>query len=192
MAHQRRELPVAPPGLWERAEMRTALSERDMGAVIRIFRRWTGASQTDISVLTGVPQPDVSDLERGTRHVTAMDLFERFADGLCIPRPLLGLADRQPATSPQPVSWKAGIDFRSVSFIEWIAEHSSLSVREAHDRLATGIGEIWNLPEGCGTSVPTRALISPATSSLPPSSATTLPHPMRGTGSTRRESAATP
>jgi len=35
--------------------MRAALSERDMGAVVRIFRRWTGASQTDISVLTSVP-----------------------------------------------------------------------------------------------------------------------------------------
>jgi len=147
MARQRRELPVAPPGLWERAEMRAALSERDMGAVIRIFRRWTGASQTDVSVLTGVPQPDVSDLERGARHVTAMELFERFADGLCIPRPLLGLAERQPDTSPQRVATEAAPVVRSVSFIEWIAEHSRLSVREAHDRLIARIGEIRNLPE---------------------------------------------
>jgi hypothetical protein len=148
MARQRRELPVAPPGLWDKAEMRAALSERDMGAVIRIFRRWTGASQTDISVLTGVPQPDVSDLERGTRHVTAMELFERFADGLRIPRPLLGLAERQPDTSRQQrVVMEAAPDVRSLHFIEWIAEHSSLSVREAHDRLATRIGETQNLPE---------------------------------------------
>jgi hypothetical protein len=147
MARQRRELPVAPPGLWERAEMRAALSGRDMGAVIRIFRRWTGASQTDISVLTGVPQPDVSDLERGARHVTAMELFERFADGLRIPRPLLGLAERYPDTSPQPMATEAAIDIRSVDFIEWIAEHSNLSVREAHDRLIARIGENRNLPE---------------------------------------------
>jgi hypothetical protein len=127
--------------------MQAALSERDMGAVIRIFRRWTGASQTDISVLTGVSQPDVSDLERGTRHVTAMELFERFADGLCIPRPLLGLAERRPATSPQRVAAGAESDFGSIDFIEWIAEHSSLSVREAHDRLTARIGEIRDLPE---------------------------------------------
>src|SRR5215213_5831156 len=100
MAHQRRALPVAPPGLWERADMRAALSQRDMGAVIRIFRRWTGASQTDISVLTGVPQPDVSDLERETRHVTALEVFERIADGLSIPRVLLGLAEEVPASLP--------------------------------------------------------------------------------------------
>jgi hypothetical protein len=127
--------------------MRAALSERDIGAVIRIFRRWTGASQTDISVLTGVPQPDVSDLERGARHVTAMELFERFADGLRIPRHLLGLAERQPDTLPQRVATEAVSDVRSVDFIEWIAEHSSLSVREAHDRLTARIGEIRNLPE---------------------------------------------
>ena len=147
MAHQRRELPVAPPGLWERAEMRAALSQRDMGAVIRIFRRWTGASQTDISVLTGVPQPDVSDLERGTRHVTAMALFERFADGLGIPRPLLGLAERHLENSSRQAALEAPLKVSFISFIEWIAEHSNLSVGEAHDRLMTRIRDIQNLPE---------------------------------------------
>jgi len=148
VARQRRELPVAPPGLWERAEMRAALSERDMGAVIRIFRRWTGASQTDISVLTGVPQPDVSDLERGARHVTTLELFERLADGLCIPRPLLGLAEQEPTTSSQQRrAAEPSPNVRFVDFIEWIADHSSLSVREAYDRLIARIGEIRNLPE---------------------------------------------
>jgi transcriptional regulator with XRE-family HTH domain len=75
--------------------MRSALAARDMGAVITIFRRWTGASQTDIGVLLGMPQPHVSDFERGIRHATSLAMFERFADGLGIPRPLLGLADSQ-------------------------------------------------------------------------------------------------
>lgn len=127
--------------------MRAALSQRNMGAVIRIFRRWTGASQTDISVLTGVPQPDVSDLERETRHVTAMELFERFADGLGIPRPLLGLAERHPESSSQQVALEAPLKVRSISFIEWIAEHSNLSVGEAHDELTGRIRGIQNLPE---------------------------------------------
>jgi hypothetical protein len=127
--------------------MRAALSQRDMGAVVRIFRRWTGASQTDVSVLTGVPQPDVSDLERGVRHVTAMEMFERFADGLGIPRSLLGLAERQPAVSPQPVATEASIGIRAVRFIDWLAEHSNLSVGEAHDRVSVRIGEIRSLPE---------------------------------------------
>jgi hypothetical protein len=147
MARQRRELPVAPPGLWERPDMRAALFQRDMGAVIRIFRRWTGASQTDISVLTGVPQPDVSDLERGTRQVTALELFERFADGLGVPRPLLGLAERHPDTLPQQESLEATPNVRCIDFIEWIAEHSGLSVTEAYDRLTTRMRELHNLPE---------------------------------------------
>ena len=67
--------------------MRSALAAGDMGAVITIFRRWTGASQTDIGVLLGMPQPHVSDFERGIRHATSLAMFERLADGLGIPRP---------------------------------------------------------------------------------------------------------
>ncbi|MEE6261021.1 helix-turn-helix domain-containing protein [Plantactinospora sonchi] len=84
--------PVVPPGLWERPEMAQALAERDMGAVSRIYRRWTGASQNDVGMLVGMPQPHVSELERGGRKVVALDLFERFADGLGIPRRMLGLS----------------------------------------------------------------------------------------------------
>jgi predicted XRE-type DNA-binding protein len=84
--------PEAPADLWSRPDMAEALAARDIGTVIRIFRRWTGASQHEVSMLVGVPQPHISDLERGGRRVTALELFERFADGLAIPRHLLGLA----------------------------------------------------------------------------------------------------
>jgi transcriptional regulator with XRE-family HTH domain len=90
--------PTAPAGLWDRPEMAAALAEHDMGTVVRIFRRWTGASQSDISVLVGLPQPHISELERGGRRITALALFERFADGLGIPRRLLGLADHPEST----------------------------------------------------------------------------------------------
>jgi transcriptional regulator with XRE-family HTH domain len=91
---RRHQPPAPPPGFWDRPEIVAALAARDMGAVVRNYRKWTGASQTDISMLVGIPQPHVSELERGFRHVTALDLFERFADGLGIPRQLLGLAER--------------------------------------------------------------------------------------------------
>src|SRR6266542_3066190 len=71
-----------------------------MSAVVRNFRKWTGASQTDISMMVGIPQPHVSELERGVRHVTALHLFERFADGLGIPRQLLGLAEQSAEKGP--------------------------------------------------------------------------------------------
>jgi hypothetical protein len=77
MTRRQRSYPVAPPGLWDREDMRSALAARDMGAVITIFRRWTGASQTDTGVLIGMPQPHVSDFERGIRHATSLAMFER-------------------------------------------------------------------------------------------------------------------
>ncbi len=94
---------VAPPGLWQREDMAHALAERDFGTVIRIYRQWTGASQTDVGALTDLPQPHVSEIERGVRKVTAMDVIERIAAGLGIPPRLVGLAapaepnDRPPA-----------------------------------------------------------------------------------------------
>jgi transcriptional regulator with XRE-family HTH domain len=127
--------------------MRTALVERDIGTVIRIFRKWTGASQSDISVLIGVLQPDVSDLERGIRHVTALEVFERIADGLSLPRALLGLAEGVPASFPSPAAPTSPLKLRSIDFVEWIADHSDLSAGETYDRLAARIGEIENLSD---------------------------------------------
>lgn len=116
-----RHPPTAPAGLWERPEMVEALARRDMGTVVKIFRQWTGASQTDVSVLVGMPQSHVSDLERGVRRVTSLELFERFADGLGIPRGLLGLAERghEPRQWDDPVArshqrWRATRRFLSV------------------------------------------------------------------------------
>src|SRR4029453_1783917 len=154
MTRRQRPYPVAPPGLWDREDMRSALAARDMGAVITIFRRWTGASQTDVGVLIGMPQPHVSDFERGIRHATSLAIFERFADGLGIPRPLLGLAQlplqdgeqepdalRHEAPSPQASA------IRSMEFVEWVAEHSGVSVRDAYDLVVSRIRQRQQLPE---------------------------------------------
>jgi transcriptional regulator with XRE-family HTH domain len=134
--------------------MLAALGARDMGAVITIFRRWTGASQTDVGVLIGMPQPHVSDFERGIRHATSLTMFERFADGLGIPRPLLGLAQlpledgeqepdalRHEAASPEAPA------IRSMEFVEWVAEHSGVSVRGAYDLVVGRIRHRQQLPE---------------------------------------------
>jgi hypothetical protein len=134
--------------------MRAALAARDMGTVIRIFRRWTGASQTDIGVLVGLPQPHVSDFERGIRHATSLAMFERFADGLGIPRPLLGLGKPQADNAehtpegdkPHEPAWRAST-ISSAPFVEWIAEHSTASIREIYVRLADRIQQLRRLPE---------------------------------------------
>jgi tetratricopeptide (TPR) repeat protein len=87
--------------------MRAALAVRDMGTVVRLFRRWTGASQTAVGALVGMPQPHISELERGSRQIAALDLFERFAEGLGIPRHLLGLASDDMTESGVIVSRRA-------------------------------------------------------------------------------------
>jgi transcriptional regulator with XRE-family HTH domain len=91
--------------------MAEALARRDMGAVVRLFRKWTGASQTDVGALVGLPQPHVSDLERGRRQVTALEVFERFANGLGIPPRLLGLGAREP-DGLVPISAGGGVNYR--------------------------------------------------------------------------------
>ncbi|WP_165449388.1 helix-turn-helix domain-containing protein [Krasilnikovia cinnamomea] len=97
--------------------MTDALARRDIGAAIRIYRRWTGASQTDIGMMIGIPQPHVSGIERGNRQVITIDLIERVADGLGIPRKMLGLApleDAGPESGPVPASqgeWLSGRRF---------------------------------------------------------------------------------
>ncbi|MEW1551795.1 helix-turn-helix transcriptional regulator [Streptomyces tsukubensis] len=81
-----------PAHLWDHPDMRRALSDRDMGAVLRHFRKYTGISQTTLGSRVGLSQPDVSAIERGTRHVTSADVLGRIADGLNIPAALLPLS----------------------------------------------------------------------------------------------------
>jgi transcriptional regulator with XRE-family HTH domain len=107
-----RERPIAPAGLWDGPEMSDALARRDMGAVVRLFRKWTGASQTDVGVLVGLPQSHISDVERGRRQVTALEVFERFADGLGIPRRMLGLNDAESEASTR-VTAGGGVNYRA-------------------------------------------------------------------------------
>ncbi|MBL7500327.1 helix-turn-helix domain-containing protein [Frankia sp. CNm7] len=99
----RRPLPPAPPDLWDRPEMVEALARRNMGAVLTIYRKWTGATQTQIAGACEVPQSHVSEIQHGRRQVTSLEIFERMADGLGIPRRPLGLADR-PGEESHPAS----------------------------------------------------------------------------------------
>ncbi|GAB3903710.1 hypothetical protein GCM10027612_70550 [Microbispora bryophytorum subsp. camponoti] len=92
-----------PASLWHRPDMLAALKARDIGAVFRLVRQYGGLSQTAIGSLTGYSQGKVSAIMSGSQQVTALEVFERIADGLHMPdqaRMALGLA---PATwPPQP------------------------------------------------------------------------------------------
>jgi hypothetical protein len=80
--------------------MADALARRDVGAILKIYRKWTGATQTQIATACETPQSHVSEIQNGRRQVATMEIFQRFADGLGIPRARLGLAPRpgDPAT----------------------------------------------------------------------------------------------
>ena len=78
------------PEVWEEAEMKRVLVDRDISSVYRLLRR-VGISQRQIAALTGQSQSEVSEILKG-RQVMAYDVLARISDGLGIPRGYMGLA----------------------------------------------------------------------------------------------------
>jgi transcriptional regulator with XRE-family HTH domain len=83
-------LMIIDPVWWERSDLRAALAVRDISAVYRALRD-VGISQRQIAALTGQSQSEVSEILTG-RQVMAYDVLERIAEGLSIPRELMGLS----------------------------------------------------------------------------------------------------
>jgi tetratricopeptide (TPR) repeat protein len=83
------------PSWWTRPDLQDALAARDIGAVYQ-FLRGRGFSQTRIAALSGQNQSEVSAILAHGRQVTAYDVLARIADGLGIPRGLMGLAHIAP------------------------------------------------------------------------------------------------
>src|SRR5262249_3155048 len=79
---------------WMRSDVEATLDGHDIGALFRLVRRHTGASQTRIGIAVGMPQSRVSAVMAGDR-VTTVEVLTRIADGLDLPtdaRRRLGLA----------------------------------------------------------------------------------------------------
>lgn len=88
-----------PAWAWQRDDMQVALRGRDVATLFRLVQRYGGVSQSRLAVATGLLQGRVSEVIKGTRMVTALEVFERIADGLGMPdeaRILLGLAPLHP------------------------------------------------------------------------------------------------
>lgn len=122
-----------PDWAWQRPEVRTALKDRNVSALLKSAQQYTGASQSRVAVAIGLGQGRVSEILRGNRTVTALDLFERLADGLDMPddaRMLLGLAPKHPA----------GLDHLSASGrAEILAVYPSQSTARAEIERRAGI-----------------------------------------------------
>jgi transcriptional regulator with XRE-family HTH domain len=100
MPHQR---PV-PPDLWTRSDLRDACRARDVGAILRTYRRHTGLSQQHVGELVDIPQSGISKYENGIHHATTVTVLARVAAGLDIPPELVGLASPPPQAGRQAPS----------------------------------------------------------------------------------------
>jgi transcriptional regulator with XRE-family HTH domain len=70
-----------------------------MAGILRLAQQHSGASQHRVANAVGILQGRLSEILKGTRTVTAFEVYERIADGLTMPdhaRLTLGLAPRRP------------------------------------------------------------------------------------------------
>ncbi|MFC9507559.1 helix-turn-helix domain-containing protein [Streptomyces sp. NPDC057002] len=93
--------------LWSHPALASAVTEEDWGQVFRTYRKLTGLSQTKLGERIGLVQPDVSDIERGQRRVTSLEVRQRITAGLEIP-PFLATPGEQPNPTPVPALSLAG------------------------------------------------------------------------------------
>jgi hypothetical protein len=98
---------VIPVDLWQRETMSAALAERDFGVIFKLVQKYAGASQTGLSMRTGIPQSEVSLIIAGNKRVTSLERAVRVASGLGMPdgaRMTLGLAPLRLPEAPGGLS----------------------------------------------------------------------------------------
>jgi len=74
------------------------LAARDIGAVFR-FLGARGWSRAALAAATGLAETRIRQIRAGTQHVESYEVLQRIADGLGVPRGLMGLAY---ANTPDP------------------------------------------------------------------------------------------
>ena len=88
-------------GLWELPEIRQALANWEMSAIVRSYRRHTGATQAAVAAAVGIDQSEVSRLERGQKQVRDRHQLLAWTRALGVPDHLLGVlpSDEQPTSA---------------------------------------------------------------------------------------------
>lgn len=105
-----------PNEAWGQESARRILKDRAAGSLFAFAQKY-GISQTRLAAATGVSQGRINDLIKGRRgNITAIDSWERIADGLNMPdhaRIVLGLApaSRAAETGTTLVPAHLGLDF---------------------------------------------------------------------------------
>jgi transcriptional regulator with XRE-family HTH domain len=84
--------------------LRGACAERDIATIFRLLRPW-GLSQRQVAARCGMSESEVSEILAG-RQVKSYDVFVRIAEGLGIPRGMMGLATGEHVeVQPVPVPY---------------------------------------------------------------------------------------
>ncbi|MEV4291378.1 helix-turn-helix transcriptional regulator [Nonomuraea bangladeshensis] len=90
---------------------------------LRLVRQYAGISQTRISVAVGFSQGKVSEYMQGKAQVTALDVFERIADGLALPNPpacsSASPRGSSPASRTRPHPSRHGMEHQQAAFLTW-------------------------------------------------------------------------
>lgn len=96
-----------PDWAWLSPSAHSALRDRDVAGVLRLAQQYGGASQHRLAAAVGLTQGRLSEILKGSRTVTALEVYERIADGLNMPdhaRQAIGLAPQRHALD-NPAGW---------------------------------------------------------------------------------------
>ncbi len=145
----KKPVPAIDPAAWEQPDMRAVLASRDVGALYRALTE-AGLSQYQIARLTGQSQSEVSEIIGG-RRVIAYEVLERIAEGLGVPRELMGLSWWSPTgTCARRDGTYAGeviADAPEGVSAEMLRRHVlALGATAAFGGPIKGLGEILDLP----------------------------------------------
>jgi transcriptional regulator with XRE-family HTH domain len=86
------DTPPVDLALFEREDVRRVLAALDVGGLYQVLGDDAGISQRQIAVLAGQSQSEVSEIVAGRRRVESHQVLVRIAEGLGIPRELMGLS----------------------------------------------------------------------------------------------------
>ncbi|MFY7068996.1 helix-turn-helix domain-containing protein [Nocardiopsis changdeensis] len=97
-----------PPAFWSRPDVRQALEDLDLGAVLALVERHTGLSQADMVRLTGMSASEVSRHINGRRRTRNIEIIRDALDGLGLPS-AAERVDAIAARSPQAEAGESGL-----------------------------------------------------------------------------------
>ncbi|MGH4019375.1 MAG: helix-turn-helix domain-containing protein [Pseudonocardiaceae bacterium] len=88
-----------PPAiwLWSGPEAASALATRDLGAILRTYRRLNRLSQEKLATILGYDKTYVSMIETGRRVISDIATRRHIADALALPAHALGVTDTSDA-----------------------------------------------------------------------------------------------